>query len=237
VVPEPLDTVIPTCLASLVASVEHAVAHAGLEDVRVVVADDRSEPAGRERIERVFARLSVPWEIATPEVTKAGPVMHSQFAAGAGQDRLVYFCEDDYLHVPEAVTAMVAFYRQVHGATGGHLMLHPQEQRSLYVRHYPSYLLMGADRHWRTTSDMSHTLFTHGKAVEAYWSYFENTKYMGHPRARVRHKGSERRTTNRLLGVIPGFCPIPALAAHFQEERLLPPYFQWRELYAANRVD
>ncbi|MBB4264612.1 hypothetical protein [Roseospira visakhapatnamensis] len=236
-VDDSLETVVRACLGSLVASVNHAAEAAGLEDLRVEVDDDHSDADARALIEATLSRLTVPWTLRTAEVTKAGPVMHAQFKRAAGADRLIYFVEDDYLHQPEAVASMVGFYRQVHAATGGHLMLHPQEQRVLYTRHYPSYLVMGADRRWRSTGHMSHTLFTHGSVLRDHWTHFENTRYVGHPKRRVAHQGAERRTTNRVLDVLPGFCPVPALAAHFQAEGLLPPFFDWRALYDAHRPD
>ncbi|SDD83114.1 hypothetical protein [Rhodospira trueperi] len=234
---EPLETAVLACLGSLVASINHAAETAGLSEITVEVDDDRSDPDARVRIESVLDGLRVPWTLRTPEQTLAGPVMHAQFGRAAGVDRLVYFVEDDYLHAPEAIAAMVGFYRQVHAVTGGHLMLHPLEQRALYTRHYPSYLVLGEDRRWRTTRHMSHTLFTHGHVVRDHWDCFENTRYVGHKTKRLAHKGAERNTTNRVLHVLPGFCPIPALAAHFQAPDLLPPFFDWQPLYAANHPD
>jgi len=234
-VDDPLETVVGACLGSLVASVNHAAKTAGVEDIRVEVDDDHSDDDARAMVASILSGLAVPWTLRTTDVSLAGPVMHAQFKRAAGSDRMVYFVEDDYLHAPEAIAAMAGFYRQVHAATGGPLVLHPQEQRVLYTRHYPSYLVLGADRRWRTTRHMSHTLFTHGTVLRDHWTYFENTRFVGHPRKRMAHRGAERRTTNRLLDVLPGFCPVPAVAAHFQAEDLLPPFFDWRPLYEANR--
>ncbi|MQX38177.1 hypothetical protein [Roseospira navarrensis] len=234
---EPQETAVLACLGSLVASVNRAAETGAVPDLRVEVDDDRSEPEARARIEAVLDRLSVPWTLRTPDETLAGPVLHAQFRRAAGADRLVYFVEDDYLHEPEAIAALVGFYHQVHRATGGPMMLHPQEQRVLYGRHYPSYLVMGADRRWRTTRHMSHTLFTHGHVVRDHWDCFENTRYVGHPVKKQAHKGAERKTTNRVLDVLPGFCPLPALAGHFQAPELLPPFFDWGRLYETHRPD
>jgi len=229
------ETAILTCLGSLVASINHAVTTGAVADVAVEVDDDRSEPDARARIEALLAGLSVPWTLRTPEQTLAGPVMHAQFQRAAGVERLVYFVEDDYLHEPEAIASLAGFYQQVLQATGGPMMLHPQEQRVLYNRHYPSYLVLGADRRWRTTRHMSHTLFTHGTVVRDHWACFENTHFVGNAVKKLAHKGSERHTTNRVLDVLPGFCPIPALAAHFQLPEVLPPFFDWQRLYATHR--
>lgn len=232
---EPLETAVLASLGSLVASLNHAVQAGAVADVMVEVDDDRSDPDARARIDAVLGGLAVPWTLRTPDETLAGPILHAQFRRAAGQERLFYFVEDDYLHEPEAIAALVGFYHQVQQATGGPLMLHPQEQSVLYNRHYPSYLVLGADRRWRSTRHMSHTLFTHGAVVRDHWDCFENTRYVGHPNKKQAHKGAERRTTNRVLDVLPGFCPIPALAAHFQAPALLPPFFDWRRLYQAHR--
>ena len=225
------------CVASLVGSVNHLADAGRLDDLRVEALDDRSDADARARIEAVLGRLTVPWTLETPEETLAGPVMHGQFRRAAGTERMVYFVEDDYLHLPEALTAMVGFYQQIHAATGGPLLLHPQEQRVMYTHHYPGYVIEGPDRRWRTTQHMSHTLFTHGHVLRDHWDCFENTRYVGHPMKRKAHKGAERNTTNRLFNHLPGFSPMPALAAHFQAPGLLPPFFDWRPLFDACRYE
>ncbi|KAA5605011.1 hypothetical protein F1188_13320 [Roseospira marina] len=237
VIDGPLESAILACVGSLVASITHAVESGAVTDVTVEVDDDRSDPDARAAIEAILGRLTVPWTLRTPEETLAGPILHAQFRRAAALDRLVYVVEDDYLHQPEAIASLVGFYRQVHAATGGPMMLHPQEPRVLYNRHYPSYLVLGPDRRWRTTRHMSHTLFTHGHVVRDHWDDVENTRYVGHPTKRQAHKGAERNTTNRVLRVLPGFCPIPALAAHFQAPELLPPFFDWTALFAAHRPE
>ena len=232
IVPDrPLEQVILGCVASLVRAVNHAAVHSGVADIRVTAADDHSDPASLARLEQVLSGLTVPWSLETPDATGSGPTMLRQFTATAGEDGLVYYVEDDYLHEETAVTEMVRFYAGLRKATGGEVILHPQEQACLFSRPYPAFILCGEHRRWRTTSHMSHTLMLHGTVVRDHWECFENTKYMG---TRKRRLGSERRTTNRLFRTIPGFCPMPALAAHFQSPDTVPPFFDWRPLWSAN---
>jgi hypothetical protein len=54
---------------------------------------------------------------------------------------------------------------------------------------------------------------------------------MGLKNSKLRHLGSERKTTDRLFDHIPGFSPIPAVAVHLQETHCLPPFFDWKELW------
>lgn len=158
--------------------------------------------------------------------------MHEHFSFAKDKEALIYFCEDDYLHEKSAISEMVRFYKKVYEQTGSHLLIHPQEHELIYSQYnYPSYILLGENRRWRTISHATHTFFTHSTVVKKYWDYFENTKYMGLKKSKVRHLGSEKKTTDQLFNHIPGFSPIPAIAIHLQTENCLPPFFDWRALW------
>ena len=118
---------------------------------------------------------------------------------------------------PEAINEMVDFYQGVHKEISAHLLIHPQEHELIYSQiNYPSYILEGRNRRWRTISHSTHTFFTHSSVVDKYWEYFGNTKYVGHKGKR--HLGSEKQTTDKLFNHILGFSPIPAVAVHLQSK-------------------
>jgi hypothetical protein len=221
------------CLSSLVESLNEAAGVYGSANIEVLVLDDRSTEAAREKMMPLLKDLSCAWTFRESKVTGAGGSLLEQFSDARGTGAVCYFCEDDYLHERSAVRELWDFYRMIHDVTGGHCILHPQEHELLYRAHYASYLLRGSNRHWRTMSHATHTLFTHANVVERHWNCFENTKYVGN--RKKRRLGSERNTTNRLFEIMPGFCPIPAVAAHIQQENLLPPYFDWRPLWTRHR--
>ena len=125
---------------------------------------------------------------------------------------------------------MIDFYLRIYSQTKAHLVLHPQEHENVFRQfNYPSYILYSETRRWRTICHATHVFFTHTEVVKKYWSYFENTKYVGVKNKR--HLGSEKETTDHLFKHIPGFSPIPAVAAHLQTEHCLPPFFNWHELW------
>jgi len=232
----PLDETMLRCLSSLARSIRYANTQpansqswASKPELRIVVFDDRSDAPYRDRIEAVLATSGVPVELRTTHVPGQGPSMHEQFAWGAEQDALLYFCEEDYLHEDSAIAEFLDFYGRIFAETGRHMVLHPQESVTCYKRFYPSYLLRTDFRHWRSTSHMTHTLLTHGRVVRDYWRYFENTRFVGN--RKKRRLGAESRTTNLLFRHVPGFCPIPPLAVHFQFEGTLPPFYDWRPLW------
>lgn len=217
-----------TCISSLMISINHA--HKNNIDISLSVFDDRSEKSALEKIRTLSNRLECNCQIITTETTGQGESLHQHFSYAKDKDSLFYFCEDDYLHEEDAIYEMVNFYRNIYENTGSHLLIHPQEHELIYSQYnYPSYLLLGENRRWRSMSNATHTFFTHSQIVNDYWKYFENTRYVGIKEKR--HLGSEKKTTDQLFKHIPGFSPIPAVAIHLQTKNCLPPFFEWEKLW------
>lgn len=220
------------CVRSTIRSINHAYHQEGGKQLEVVILDDHSDASYLLKIQELCQEIQCPWKIQTTRETGQGQTLREQFELAKPLDALCYFCEDDYLHEPSAIWEMWHFYRQMVDQTNSHMVLHPQECEPLYLTHYPSYIIAGEKRHWRTTSHATHVLFTHSHVVRLYWAYFENTKYVGN--RKYRHLGSESKTTNLLFQHIPGFCPLPAVAGHAQFEFSLPPCFNWEKIWEEN---
>jgi hypothetical protein len=222
-----------TCINSLLISIDDAVEN-NIE-VALTVFDDRSDATVVNKIKELCSKLKCDWKILTTEVTGQGASLHEHFSYAKDKDALVYFCEDDYLHENNALREMVGFYKNVYEKTGSHLLIHPQEHELIYNQYnYPSYILLGENRRWRSMSNATHTFFTHSLVVKDYWDCFENTKYVGIKEKR--HLGSEKKTTDLLFKHIPGFSPIPAVAIHFQTKACLPPFFNWNDLWERAKI-
>jgi hypothetical protein len=223
-----------TCINSLFVSINYAC-NKGL-NVSLVVFDDRSSEPVVEKIKNLAKKLQCEWRFAVTEETGQGSSLHEHFSYAQGKDSLFYFCEDDYLHEAEALYEMATFYKDVFEKTESHLLIHPQEHEMIYSQYnYPSYILLGENRRWRTVSNATHTFFTHSKVVTEHWLYFENTKYVGIKEKR--HLGAEKKTTDLLFNHIPGFSPIPAVAIHFQTKECLPPFYEWQKLWKESRIN
>ncbi|MBM3468502.1 MAG: hypothetical protein FJX71_03630 [Alphaproteobacteria bacterium] len=220
------------CLRSTIRSINYAWQQKGGQGIKVNILDDHSDADYLKKINDLCKDIHCPWEIKTTREAGQGKSLYEQFEFAKSLDALCYFCEDDYLHEPSAIWEMWNFYDQVAKQTGRHLVLHPQECEFLYQTHYPSYILAGEKRHWRTMNHATHVLFTHSHVVKTFWTYFENTKHVGD--RKKRQLGSESKTTNLLFKHIPGFCPIPAVAGHAQFELTLPPCFNWQKIWEEN---
>lgn len=223
------------CIQSLVASLNQATTKCPGLTIHLVCLEDHSDPHYVKKIKSLLKPLTCSWELKTTTTRGQGPSLHEQFSmARASQDTLWYFVEDDYLHKREAIAEMIEFYQIIYNVTGSHLMIHPQEHENLYKSYYPSYILAGPHRHWRTTSDATHVFLTHSEVVQTYWDYFENTKHVGN--YKKRKLGSEAKTTNNIFQHIPGVSPLPGLACHLQFDFTIAPFFDWKTLWEENQV-
>lgn len=221
------------CLRSLSTSIRYAQNHAKDLNIQVTVMDDRSDSDVLKHIQTILSESGPPLTVLQTQEAGQGASLRETFEKGRNLKALTYFVEEDYLHEEDAIFCLWKFYKDMSAAIGSHLVLYPQEHPELYSNHYPSYVVAGADRHWRTMRNATHTFLTHGKIVETFWPLFENTKFVGIKKHR--RKGSEDRTTNRLFEHIPGFCPIKPCAVHLQYEELLPPFYDWRTLWDKNK--
>lgn len=220
------------CLRSTMVSLNQAYHDSKNHHMEVLILDDHSDALYLDKIKDIASLLQCSWSLQTTQKTGQGLSLHEQFEKAKSLNALCYFCEDDYLHEPSAISEMWDFYRQMYQELGTHVVLHPQECEFLYQTHYPSYVIAGKSRHWRTMNHATHVLFLHSHTVKEYWSYFENTKYVGD--RKNRQLGAESKTTNLLFHHMPGFCPIPALAGHAQFEFTLPPCFPWQRIWQEN---
>ncbi len=222
------------CVGSLIVAMNNAHKEFPQKSIKLVALDDRSDPAAQDKLKSVLSKATFDWEMKQTNEAGQGKSLHQQFAEGRTQNALTYFVEDDYLHEPDAIIAAWNFYKSVADKLQTHSVLYPQEHETLYKDHYPSYLILGEDRHWRTMRHATHTFLTHGKVVDKFWDYFENTKYVGIKKKRK--LGSEARTTNKLFKHIPGFSPLKPIASHLQFEHVMPPLYDWKPLWEANKI-
>ncbi len=221
------------CLRSLTSAIRYAHGHAKDLKINITLMDDRSDSDILKNMGNILSESGIPLTVLQTSEAGQGASLRETFEKGRGLDALTYFVEEDYLHEDDAILCLWRFYKDMAGAIGSHLVLYPQEHPELYSNHYPSYIVAGHDRHWRTMRNATHTFLTHGKVVETYWPLFENTKFVGIKKHR--RKGSEDRTTNRLFEHIPGFSPLKPCAVHLQYEELLPPFYDCHPLWDKNK--
>lgn len=98
------------CIKSLIISTNEALKQN--INIKFTVFDDRSDRAVLDKLEKLCADLKCDWQIITTEKTGQGESLHQHFSYAKDKNALVYFCEDDYLHIPTAIYEMLGFYKK-----------------------------------------------------------------------------------------------------------------------------
>lgn len=216
------------CVKSLLTSIKAAQSCA---DVRLYVLDDHSSDATVAGLKHMIEsnQISYYWETSAHRGFNATALRQFEICKQNAQ-QLVYCVEDDYLHYPEAITQMIHQYQQFEHVTGSHVAIRPDDDVFVYANNNPHsrkpcIILLGQDRHWRTTHSAHNTLLTHVHVFREYWHLFASlAQYFR------RLDVDEDKTINLIWQQVPLFSPIPGLAMHVSQNNP-PPFRDYQALW------
>jgi len=222
----PKSEVIKRSLRSLAFSLAEAQ-RAGLADIRLSILDDHSSPEMLSFLERFASALPFSAEVYSLEGEGNAASLAACFARGrVSHADLLYFVEDDYMHVSEAMSEMLESYALFFENLGGRpVALFPADDPSFYRPNtfVPSRVVTGSRRHWRTNVQTTCTFFLSRSVLETHYPVFEEL---------TRNGVDEGSSINRLWqGPVVLFTPLPSLAAHLQFSDCIPPLFDWKSLW------
>ena len=152
----PKSQLVNVCVSSLVNSINHVQGH----DVELIVLDDNSDAPCVADIKTILAHCQfkttfIPVEGGTGNAYTMKKVFEQVEAKATD---LWYHVEDDYLHYPEAIHDMIDTVDDFEGRTGKYIAINPHDDVWRYKYEiYPSFLLHGPYRHYRT---VKHTTYT-----------------------------------------------------------------------------
>lgn len=157
-------------------------------------------------------------------------------AVKSNDDEWIYFCEDDYMHQPDAFKAIneliahkneyldggVSYYLNIkrHARLLRDLVIFPADYPDRYLAKYrrPSVIYSSGMCHWRQVYDITFTFMAHVDTVRRY------SKIINHCAT-----GAKDTRLSKLIfkGYIPGFSafcvsPIPGLVAHMHQGTMSP---------------
>ncbi|MBE7465482.1 MAG: hypothetical protein HS116_18550 [Planctomycetes bacterium] len=214
----PKAEVLKRCVRSLVASLT-AVEH------RLTILDDRCCEETKRFIQ----------SIPGVQILEAAPGNNASWLqavelCGRSDARYCYQVEDDYLHAPEAIPAMLAFMDLVRQKKLPNVVIHPYDDHDNYKADHlrPGYVLHGADRHWRTNTYSTAVCLAEPWIFrQPEWERLARLYETPEGRAQNVHEGT---TINRIWhdGEARArlFTPLPSLAVALNENE--PPLFDWR---------
>ena len=155
-------------------------------DLKII--DDKSTEENLSSIKNLLKKYEINAEIINHELSIHENVIKKQekretfsnlstllraFEIGKkeGED-LVYFLEDDYIHIESALEEMVSSYERIASQLKKDLFICPADYPFLYMDNEKTNLLIGSKRHWRTTSKSLMTFMVSKAFIDKYWDIF-----------------------------------------------------------------
>ena len=217
----PKSQLVNRCVSSLVHSINTVQGH----DVELVVLDDHSTAESVLEIKNILSHCTVPTEfISVEDGTGNAHTMDRVYdlIESRAQD-LWYHVEDDYLHVPEAIHDMIDSVDQFESETGKMVAVNPHDDIWRYRQEiYPSYLLLGPYRHYRTVRHTTYTCLASRRIYDTYRSHFRDVATLTRERADWVENKSINLVWNKPDVAL--FSPIPGVAFHVMDPSGRDPY-------------
>jgi hypothetical protein len=223
-------TLIKKCMSSLVKT-----ADSSRHKITFFWHDDNSSQECVESLHEIFGSSRHPYHYIALEENGWNYSALKQFEKGRDSKAdLVYFVEDDYLHVDTAIDEMVESYVNFKNNLGGDVSIHPFDDPDNYKPRWiePCRIVYGSKRRWRTNAYSTFTFMCSPEVVRKNWSTFYTmaTEYgtLWGEMNNV-HEGT---MINRIWRTdVTLFTPIPSVALHMQYAEQMDPYIDWKSLW------
>ena len=142
---------------------------------------------------------------------------------------LVYFVEDDYLHVKNAFDEMLSAYERLSSQLNKELILCPADYPYLYTQANPTNLFLGKSKHWRKVDESLCTFLTSKIMVKKYWDkLISMCQFEHYPFEKPLHEIYKSE-----------YClsPIPSISIHLTNINSifgLSPNIDWKKVWDEN---
>ena len=155
-------------------------------DVKTIIVDDNSSIKNLNIIKKIIDKNNI--DIINLDYSKYQKIISKQknketfanlaslmqsFEIGkeTGKD-LIYFIEDDYLHIESMLEEMVASYERIASQLDKDIFMCPSDYPYLYMSNTKTNVLIGNKRHWRTLDKTLCTFLTSKNLLDKYWNNF-----------------------------------------------------------------
>lgn len=144
---------------------------------------------------------------------------------------LIYFVEDDYLHLENAISEMLYAFEKFSTIYKQDVILCPADYPYLYQQNLKSNILIGKEKYWRTVDQTLCTYLISKDLLVRYWEkYIEMVTNNYDPYEKpLHHIYSERICLS----------PIPSLSIHLTNLNTvygLSPLIDWKEIWNKSKV-
>ena len=180
-----------------------------------------------ENIKKINAKKE---KVSQNQISNMCNIYKSLLTAKNQCDDLIYFVEDDYLHLKDAFNEMILTYERISSQINKELILCPADYPYLYTKIDSTNIFLGSKKHWRKVEETLCTFFTSKIIIDKYWDKFISMCQFEHyPFEKPLHDIYKSE-----------FClsPIPSLALHLTNVNSifgLSPNIEWEKVWDENK--
>ena len=232
-------------LNSLIKSVKFLKDQYSTINVKIIIVDDNSKPESllqfkdfisQNNIELINLKYSKYKNKILKQKNKetfanlASLLQCFEIGKEKGED-IIYFVEDDYLHVEEMLHEMVLSYERIGSQINKDIFMCPSDYPYLYMSNEKTNILIGNKRHWRTVRKTLCTFMTSKSMVEKYWDNF-------YKNCLDRHDPFEK-YLNEIYSKEICISPIKSLSLHLTNINSsygLSPLIDYKKLWEENKT-
>ena len=211
------------------------------------IIDDNSKPEIKETFKGIVSSYNLDFEITNLDINKFrdrqkfsnnermiahnAHIFASKEYAKKSDFDLIYFVEDDYLHLDNSINEMLLTYEKFSTIFKEDIILCPSDYPYLYQQNYQSIVLIGEKNHWRSVDQTLCTYLISSKILLKYWDkYCEMMTNNYNPYEKPLHDIYK----NSMC-----FSPMPSLSVHLANLNTiygLSPLINWRKIWEENKI-
>ena len=211
------------------------------------IIDDNSKPEIKETFKGIISSYNLDFEITNLDINKFrdrqkfsnnermiahnAHIFASKEYAKKSDFDLIYFVEDDYLHLDNSINEMLLTYEKFSTIFKEDIILCPSDYPYLYQQNYQSLVLIGEKNHWRSVDQTLCTYLISSKLLLKYWdSYYEMMTNNYNPYEKPLHDIYKNSVC---------FSPMPSLSVHLANLNTiygLSPLINWKKIWEENKI-
>jgi len=218
-------------------------------EVNFIIIDDNSEENIITKTKTLLEKFKVNYKVINlniqefenlidPKVDKQSrhnlaSIYKSVFFAKEYSKDLIYFVEDDYLHVDDFFEEIIFAYQKLATETQRDIFLCPSDYPYLYTdNNNATKVTLGNKRHWQIVDHSLGTFLTSKKILLQYWDNFQNY-------CNKRNEPFEA-PLDEIYKTELAFSPIPTLAIHITNAKTiygLSPFSNIEKIWNDNKLE
>jgi len=214
-------------------------------EIKTVIIDDHSSKENLDSIKNLIKNndveiipldhnryKSVIAEQKTKETFSNLSSLLKSFETGKekGKD-LVFFLEDDYLHLKPMLEEIISSYERISSQLNRDIFMCPSDYPYLYMDNQKTNILIGNKRHWRTINKTLCTFLTSKQLLDRYWNNF-------YQNCLDRHDPFEK-YLNEIYQKEICISPLKSLSLHLTNVNSsygLSPFIDYKKIWDENQI-